>query len=808
MKYLILLMVMFVQLFSAQNLEKVTLQLQWYHQFQFAGYYMAKEKGFYEDVGLDVELKEYSSNINPVDQVISKKVNYATGRSSLIIDASKGKNVVALAAILQSSPLVLIARSDSGIHRIEDLNGKRVGGDHTTVNAVSILSMLEKKNVILNYTPGDNTKNDIENLLDKNVDAIAAYMTNEIYTLNQTNLKYIVFNPKNYKFNFYSDILFSSEDEVTIHPQRTRNFKNASLKGWEYAFSHIDETVQLILDKYNTQNKTREALTFEAYKLSELAYFKTDQIGKIDDNKIKNIYNIYKNLGLIEKSIDLNRFILQEDHALPVIFTKEETAYLKQKKEITVCGRKDWLPYTNFAEKKARGLVPELIDEYSNIIGIPIKYMKTNNFHECVEKTKNREIDVVDVILKNPNTWQHLTPSNTHTSDFLVLVTKVEKPYINNIADADNMSVAVVGTYKSMIHYIKKQYPNLNLRYVKNLSEGLKQVSKGQVDAYIGVFMPTTFMINKQYTKALKINSRFSQLELDGAFGIRSDEPLLLSIFNKAIDALDPIKKREIIHSWIGSKQEKEFDYSLFLKILYFIIVLLLILAYRQYILKRENKRLEKAYKMLQYQKRELKEQKKIYELIFDSAMDGILILDNGKFTDCNQSIVKMLKYDKKEDLLNMHPAQLSPERQPDGRHSFEKADEMIALAYKNRGCRFEWVHMKATGENFWAEIILTPIFLDNREILHVVWRDISERKKLESENAAIKERMELAFTGSQDGLWDWNLVDNSVYFSARWKEILGYNNELVNCFDTCRANSRVGTRISTSVPALSKPES
>jgi PAS domain S-box-containing protein len=179
-------------------------------------------------------------------------------------------------------------------------------------------------------------------------------------------------------------------------------------------------------------------------------------------------------------------------------------------------------------------------------------------------------------------------------------------------------------------------------------------------------------------------------------------------------------------------------------------------------------------------------DQQKVYELIFDNATDGVLILDDGVFTDCNNAIVKMLKYDKKEDLLNVHPSDLSPERQPDGRLSLEKANEMIALAYKNRGHSFEWVHVRATGEEFWAEIVLTPVMINNKEILHVVWRDISQRKELEQVNSSLKERMELAFDGSRDGLWDWDVANDKVYFSPRWKEMLGYrDDELENKFSS-----------------------
>ena len=318
-----------------------------------------------------------------------------------------------------------------------------------------------------------------------------------------------------------------------------------------------------------------------------------------------------------------------KEHETPVVvFTEEETSYLKQKREITLCGQKDWLPYTNFTDEKPKGIIPELIDRYENIIGIPLKYVKTSNWIECRDKTKNREIDIVDIILKNPNIWKYLTPSNTYLSDFLILVTKVEKPYINNIADANHMNVAMVGTYKNMLHYVKKQYPNLHLSYVKNLKEGLKKVSKGQVDAYMGIFMPTTFMINKQYIKELKINGRFSELQLDGAFGVRSDEPLLVSILNKAINALEPIKKREIINSWISIKQEKAFDYSLFFEVLCAIAALLIMFGYRQYILKRENKELREKTLKLSHQAQIIEE---ISDAIVSTDMKGnIITLNTG----------------------------------------------------------------------------------------------------------------------------------------------------------------------------------
>ncbi len=111
---------------DARELQKVSLQLQWLDQFQFAGYYMAKEKGFYRDAGLDVELRKFNNKIDTVDEVMSRRATYGVGRSSLIFERSKGVDIVLLASILQSSPSVMIALKDSNITTVKDFVGHRV----------------------------------------------------------------------------------------------------------------------------------------------------------------------------------------------------------------------------------------------------------------------------------------------------------------------------------------------------------------------------------------------------------------------------------------------------------------------------------------------------------------------------------------------------------------------------------------------------------------------------------------------------------------------------------------------------------
>jgi len=130
---------------------------------------------------------------------------------------------------------------------------------------------------------------------------------------------------------------------------------------------------------------------------------------------------------------------------------------------------------------------------------------------------------------------------------------------------------------------------------------------------------------------------------------------------------------------------------------------------------------------------RELQQQKEAFEAIFEYSSDGLSLIKDGKFVACNQAVVKMMRASSKEAFMDLHPSQLSPELQPDGRSSYEKAEEMMNICLEKGRNRFEWVHTRANGEEFWAEILLTRLIIDDKPLIHVSWRDISERKFLEN---------------------------------------------------------------------------
>lgn len=122
------------------------------------------------------------------------------------------------------------------------------------------------------------------------------------------------------------------------------------------------------------------------------------------------------------------------------------------------------------------------------------------------------------------------------------------------------------------------------------------------------------------------------------------------------------------------------------------------------------------------------------YEKLFDNAYEPILLIDGNHFIDGNQAALNTLSMTSKDELSVIHPGQLSPLYQPDGKLSQTKADEMISICYEKGFHRFEWLHKDLKNREFLVEVTLKTITIKDKKLLHVVWRDIEERKQFEED--------------------------------------------------------------------------
>ena len=166
------------------DLTKVNLQLSWFDQFQFAGYYIAKEKGFYKDENIEVTIKPFDYGVNVPLDVSTGKSDFGIGRETLILEKiNYYNNLVSLYPLFQSSPLVLIAKKESGINKISDFKKKRLMATIDDANEVSLKAMLKSMNVDLSDVTFIKHSHNINDLILNNTDVMSSYISKTPYII-------------------------------------------------------------------------------------------------------------------------------------------------------------------------------------------------------------------------------------------------------------------------------------------------------------------------------------------------------------------------------------------------------------------------------------------------------------------------------------------------------------------------------------------------------------------------------------------------------------------------------------------------
>ncbi len=309
----------------AFSLEQVTLQLKWRHQFQFAGYYAAIKEGYYKEEGLDVSLREVIPGRSSADVVLSGDADYGIAETSLITQRLRGAPVIVVAAIFQQSPIVLLSLSSSGIEGPVDLHDKRVmyraTEDDAVINAMFLEQNLSNEDFI--HVP-HNFRDDI---LLHGVDAMSAYITDQPYLYLSQNIPINIIDPSNYGVDFYGDMIFTSEEHISDHPEQVEAFRRASLKGWEYAVNNPEATIDWMLKHLNVE-KSRQHLLYEAERTIRLIRPDYIELGYFNPKRFARIASLYKEMGLANPDADIDDFYYEDFLNQPLISKKIKNALL------------------------------------------------------------------------------------------------------------------------------------------------------------------------------------------------------------------------------------------------------------------------------------------------------------------------------------------------------------------------------------------------------------------------------------------------------------------------------------------------
>ncbi len=293
--------------------EPIVLQLKWYHQFQFAGYYAAEEKGFYKAEGLDVEIREGSPKHPPLETVLSGQAQFGVSDDDILLARLRGRPTVACAAIFQHSPYVVLARAESGISKPSDLIDRTVMASEQ--GATQLKAMLKHEGIPLNRVKLVPHNWKLRDLLDQKVDAASGYSTVEPTQMRQAGVQPSIIRVADYGVDFYGDTLFTTEAVVQQDRARVAAFIRASLKGWEYAMQHPAEMIDSILKKPGVKERgiRRENLEVEANEMRALIVSDVVDIGHMNLGRWERMEQVFQETGLTRKKQDLNGFLFEAE---------------------------------------------------------------------------------------------------------------------------------------------------------------------------------------------------------------------------------------------------------------------------------------------------------------------------------------------------------------------------------------------------------------------------------------------------------------------------------------------------------------
>jgi len=701
MRFLIIFIIFCFSIFAD---EMISLQLKWEHQFQFAGYYAALEKGYYKENGLDVQIKGQNTSrfVKASNEVMEGRAQYGIGSSSLFVDISQDKPLMLLAAIFEHSPLVLVCSQKAEARKPKDLDGKRIMFSSDEGESFLLSRMLDQEGITYESVPFDFTLFE-----EGKVDAFTGYIWDQPYTLAQKNHPFSIIDPANYGLDMYSDILFTSQEEYLNHPKRVQNFINASIKGWQYAMSHQSEIAKLIIKKYNP-NKSFEALLYEASMIQKHAILDTNNIGDIELNKLSHILLKMKELGILQKDVNIYKH-LYPGQLSQIEFSAEEKEWIGSHPNIFYAST-HWLPQENRANEK------EISQRYMELLalksGLNIIYKQKEPYTYALAELERGRIDLFIGTQESKNSLQTLDIRSYP----LVIVTKNDVDYISDIQSMDMKTMALLRGSEAA-KYIEDNHPEIQRVYVEDIKEALELVSSSSVYATIEALPLIALHIKEYHIANVKISGELPY-DYKLKINVRSDYSPLRSILNKAIKAVSVDEHNIINHRWESSEFIKEKDITGFVVAIIISGLLISVLVYSNWRLHFEVQKRESAEQELQ----------RMLDVVNQNVYMSMTDTD-GNITYVSDAFCRLTGYTKEQLLGNNHRMLKSPLTSND---FYKKLWEKISTGNVWKG---ELENVSKSGEVYWVDASITPIYDEQGKISSymAIRKDITSKKQLET---------------------------------------------------------------------------
>lgn len=292
---------------------------------QSAGYYMAQHKGFFKQHGLEVDLLTARSGQSISQAVDKRDVEYGVTNAAVLVEKANGRALVAVAVLFQHSPAALLVLSNkntvpknTGINTLADLNDKRVLL-LPELQDIEVMSLLRKHYIQSINMSSPAIRRDMTTLINNQFDGLSVNLINGPYNAVRQGVDPVIFMPKDYDIDFYSGFLVTHEQEASLNPERVAAVRAAVLQGWEYALTHTEETLDVLLalnqhpdaikDRHKAHDESRSELQYQLLSSRDFILPDFVPLGYINLQHLQDMQQQLLDLGFITKGSDFSTFI-------------------------------------------------------------------------------------------------------------------------------------------------------------------------------------------------------------------------------------------------------------------------------------------------------------------------------------------------------------------------------------------------------------------------------------------------------------------------------------------------------------------
>ncbi|MHC5067655.1 MAG: ABC transporter substrate-binding protein, partial [Planctomycetota bacterium] len=550
---------------AAVELETVTIQLKWDHQFQFAGYYAAIDQGYYADEGLAVQLLPRQSDSDPITIVTSGQADYGVADSGLVLRHAQHNDVILVAQIFQHSPHVILTRADSGLSSARDLAGRTIMGlgdqpSHAAINALLNDALGPSADVIrapIAY--------DFDAFCAGEVDATTAYLTDQPHHLRQRGIAFNVINPADHGIDVYGDNLFTSRKEFTTNRNRVERMRRATLRGWRYALNHQSEVVELIRNHYRP-DLSRDHLLHEA-KLTDLMILsEITPLGHVSLSRYRQALIVYQRAGLFgDDTISLLGFSPFTTDSLnnsttaaappptALKLSPAERTWLDDHPVIRVSNEMDWPPYDFIDNGQPAGFSIDYVKLLAAKLDLEIEWVNGHPWSELLTMARNKQIDVVQSVARSEEREQFLIFCQPYSNNPRALFTRPGDLSISNLDDLSGRTLALVGSFDTST-IIRANYPAINVLEVDSTLAAINAVIYGRADACLDRQSVVDYLIRTNNLSGIAYAAMTGIDSIDQSWlhtAVRDDWPLLASALSKADASLTEAEIQPLIDRWL-----------------------------------------------------------------------------------------------------------------------------------------------------------------------------------------------------------------------------------------------------------------